>query len=540
MVLTQRDVEPQRRSSRQPGDPTYLPFVPSFGWRPGQSDFPVTLIAASDVFPATRFVGGGRTRDLDLFPHVEVLSAPERRRITPARIVAVLVILGGTAFAALTVFNRADAPQEQAAVPTATAAAMSPTSEAAVSTEMRQSQPGFGGALPSREGDETAGETGSSATATASPTSTESPSSVSVLPGSGVVTVTARAEDTLLSIAEKFDVAVSSLLWANTGVTDPAAPLEEGTVVRVPRDDGVVHEVRDGDTLESIAALYGVEPEAITGYRPNDVEQAADLESGDLVLVPGGHVADRGSLDEYTVRGGDTLQDIAAYYGVQPQTLVWANELPDPTLIHAGQVLLIPPGDGALINVIEGDTVEAIADRFGVEPDAIYDFVYNGLGGDAVLRAHQYLMVPGDFLPPLPEESPIDAVQVGENVEGPSTGTFIWPSEGWISQEFHTGHLGADIANEAWTPVNAMDGGVVIFAGWSDYGLGYAVGIDHGNGFQTWYGHFAAQPYVEVGQIIWQGGYLGPMGSTGRSTGPHLHLVVLKDGVYLDPLEFLQ
>jgi murein DD-endopeptidase MepM/ murein hydrolase activator NlpD len=258
------------------------------------------------------------------------------------------------------------------------------------------------------------------------------------------------------------------------------------------------------------------------------------------VLVPGGRVADRGSLDEYEVQPGDTVFDIAGYYGLEPQTLVWANELPDATLIYTGQILLIPPGDGALINVVEGDTVEAIADRFGVDPADIYDYEFNGLGDDAVLQVNQHLMVPGDFLPPLPEESPIGAVPAGEDVEGPSTGTFIWPTDGWVSQEFHTGHLGVDIANEAWTPVNAMDGGVVIFAGWSDYGLGYAVGIDHGNGFQTWYGHFAAQPYVEVGQVIWQGGYLGPMGSTGRSTGPHLHLVVLKDGVYLDPLEFLQ
>jgi len=156
------------------------------------------------------------------------------------------------------------------------------------------------------------------------------------------------------------------------------------------------------------------------------------------------------------------------------------------------------------------------------------------------LQIGQELMIPGDFLPPLPEVSPIGAVVAGDDVEGPSTGTFIWPTDGWVSQEFHTGHVGVDIANEAWTPVNAMDGGVVIFAGWSDYGLGYTVGIDHGNGFQSWYGHFAGQPYVEVGQIIWQGGYLGPMGSTGKSTGPHLHLVVLKDGVYLNPLEFLQ
>jgi murein DD-endopeptidase MepM/ murein hydrolase activator NlpD len=341
-----------------------------------------------------------------------------------------------------------------------------------------------------------------------------------------------------LSIADKFRLSVASLVWSNT-VADPAAPLGEGTLVNVPREDGVIHEVQAGDTLAEIAEQYGVEAADISGYRQNGVADDDDLETGALLLVPDGTVADRGRLDEYTVREGDTLTEIAGYYGLQPQTLVWANELPNPTLIHTDQVLIIPPGDGALVNAAEGDTVEAIAERFSISADILYDYAFNGLDGDAILQVGQPIMVPGDFLPALPDEPPLNAANAGEDVAGPSTGTFIWPAEGWVSQEFHAGHLAVDIANEAWTPVNAMDGGVVIFAGWSDYGLGYAVGIDHGNGFQTWYGHFAAQPYVEVGQIIWQGGYLGPMGSTGRSTGPHLHLVVLQDGVYVNPLDFL-
>ena len=537
--MTERDFE--QRQPREPGraGAAYLPFVPSFGWRPGQSDFPVTLIAASDAFPNGRTIGGSHTRDRDLFPHVEVLSAPGARRVTPLRVLAALVIFSATVAASLTVFDRSDPPGDRAAgVMTETASPQTPTAEAQIDPDLRRPQPGFGGALPSPEDEPepTPSETSSDATASAAdPT----PSAVSVLPGNGVVTVTARSEDTIISVAEKFDVAVSSLVWSN-GISDPAAPLEEGTLIRVPREDGVIHEVSDGDTLDAIAERYGVDADAITGYGSNDIEGDSDLEEGSLLLVPGGTVADRQSLDEYTVREGDTLLKIASYYGLQPQTLVWANELPDPSLIHNGQELLIPPGDGALVEVVEGDTVEAIADRFGIEPDDIYDYAFNGLGGDGTLQAGQHLLAPGDFLPPLPEDSPLGAVQAGDDVEGPATGSFIWPTEGQISQEFSTGHLGVDIANEAWTPVNAMDGGVVIFAGWSDYGLGYAVGIDHGNGFQTWYGHFAAQPYVEEGQIIWQGGYLGPMGSTGRSTGPHLHLVVLEDGVYTNPLDYLE
>lgn len=546
MGLNQMDSgrKPEKRGKgRDPRDgaTTYLPYVPSFGWRPGQADFPVTQIAASDVPHARLYRGGTTTQDADLFPHVEVLSAPRPGRVTPMRVLAALVLVGAAAAAAVMVYQGSGIPEEQAnGVPTATTPAVA-GSEQAVDDDPtpRRPQPGFGGALPSVEESASETEPEPSATPTDADPTPSPPSSSSVLPGRGVVTVSARETDTTLTIAEKFDVSVASLIWSND-IVDPTDLFAAGDQVRVPRRDGVVHEIERGDTLESIAERYGVEPDDITGYVPNAVQSDDDLVPGELLLVPDGRVLDRGRIDEYDVQPGDTLTQIAEYYGLQPQTLVWANELPHPSLIHAFQKLIIPPGDGALVYAAEGDTVAAIAERFRVPVEDIIDYEFNELDGDALLQAGQPVMVPGDFLPPLPENGPQPAFEAGQDVEGPSTGTFIWPTEGWVSQEFHTGHLAVDIANEAWTPVNAMDGGVVIFAGWSDYGLGYAVGIDHGNGFQTWYGHFAAQPYVEVGQIIWQGGYLGPMGSTGRSTGPHLHLVVMKDGVYVNPLDYLE
>ena len=546
MGLNQMDSErkPERRGQR--GAPredatTYLPYVPSFGWRPGQADFPVTQIAADDVPRGRAYRGGSVTPDFDLFPHVEVLSAPRPSRVTPMRVLAALVLVGATAAAAVMVYHGSGIPTEQAnGVPTETTPAVVESAPVAKEDDPtpRRPQPGFGGALPSAEESVEPEEKPSATPTDPDPTPTV-PSSSSVLPGRGVVTVSARETDTTLTIAEKFNVSVSSLIWSND-IVDPTDLFEAGEQVRVPRVDGVVHEIERGDTLESIAERYGVTPEDITGFVPNAIESDEDLVPGELLLVPGGRVFDRGRIDDYDVQPGDTLTQIAEYYGLQPQTLVWANELPHPSLIHAFQKLIIPPGDGALVYAAEGDTVAAIAERFRVPVEDIINYEFNGLKGDAVLQAGQPVMVPGDFLPPLPENGPQPAFDAGQDVEGPATGTFIWPTEGWVSQEFHTGHLAVDIANEAWTPVNAMDGGVVIFAGWSDYGLGYAVGIDHGNGFQTWYGHFAAQPYVQVGQVIWQGGYLGPMGSTGKSTGPHLHLAVMKDGIYVNPLDYLE
>jgi murein DD-endopeptidase MepM/ murein hydrolase activator NlpD len=122
---------------------------------------------------------------------------------------------------------------------------------------------------------------------------------------------------------------------------------------------------------------------------------------------------------------------------------------------------------------------------------------------------------------------------------GHATGSFIWPTEGFISQTFGGGHSGLDIANVAGTPVYAADGGTVSFAGWNGAGLGYAVAIEHGAGLQTWYGHFGDVPAVALGQPVAQGDYLGAMGSTGRSTGPHLHFIVVLDAQNQDPLGWL-
>jgi murein DD-endopeptidase MepM/ murein hydrolase activator NlpD len=91
-----------------------------------------------------------------------------------------------------------------------------------------------------------------------------------------------------------------------------------------------------------------------------------------------------------------------------------------------------------------------------------------------------------------------------------------------------------------YTDIWAADAGRVVFSGWNDYGLGYAVAIDHGNGYVTWYGHMAEPPPVWVGQWVNQGQYIGPMGSTGFSTGPHIHFVIVYNGVYQDPGNYLR
>jgi murein DD-endopeptidase MepM/ murein hydrolase activator NlpD len=114
----------------------------------------------------------------------------------------------------------------------------------------------------------------------------------------------------------------------------------------------------------------------------------------------------------------------------------------------------------------------------------------------------------------------------------------IWPTTGTITTYFTSYHNGLDVANSFGTAISAADGGVVTWAGWRNDGLGIAVFIDHGGGLQTWYGHFASVA-VAPGQRVSRGQYLGAMGSTGRSTGPHLHFMVLVNNGYRNPLNYL-
>ncbi|MCX7622144.1 MAG: LysM peptidoglycan-binding domain-containing protein [Thermomicrobium sp.] len=363
-------------------------------------------------------------------------------------------------------------------------------------------------------------------------------------------TYVTSAGETIYDVAKATGRSVETLLWANN-LVDPGAPLPAGMPLRVPPVDGMLHVVRDGDTLESIAARYGVTPDAITGYEPNGVQRDTDLVPNRLIMVPGGKMPQRDRVIMYTVQEGDTLWKIAQRFGLKVQTITWANSLPDPELIYPGQQLAILPTDGVMVKVKEGDTIESLAEYWGVDPDAIRNYPMNGIGPNGVLRVGQLVMIPGGEPPPPPPPPPPPApAQSGPgSSSAPSNppaqrqaprGSFIWPTTGVITQYFHAGHNGWDIANNMYTPIVAADSGTVIFSGWNNYGLGYAVAIDHGNGFVTWYGHMAEPPPVQVGQWVNQGQYIGPMGSTGYSTGPHVHFIIMYNGVYQDPGLYLR
>jgi len=257
---------------------------------------------------------------------------------------------------------------------------------------------------------------------------------------------------------------------------------------------------------------------------------------------------------EYRVALGDSIFEIASRFNLTPEAVLWANydQLNDnPDLISVGMELLIPPLDGVLYEVHAGDTLESVAARFDASISDILDWPGNQL--DLVnpsLEPGAILMIPGghrEFRQWLIPTIPRGAAGVSKAVYGEGacegsyegaygTGTFIWPMDTHTlsGNDYWSGHLAIDIAAGQGASVYASDGGVVVFAGWSTGGYGNTVMIDHGNGYQTLYGHLSSAA-AGCGRSVSQGTVIGYAGSTGNSTGTHLHFEVRYLGGFISP-----
>jgi len=247
----------------------------------------------------------------------------------------------------------------------------------------------------------------------------------------------------------------------------------------------------------------------------------------------------RREIIPYTVQTGDTLYGIAEKFDISADTIMWASgRLEDhPDLLKIGQVLTILPIDGVYHTVVAGDTLDSIAQQYKAEVPAIIECEYNDLESPYNLTLGQKLIVPGGKKPYNPR---VVHVYSGPVPEGAAKGTggFAWPTSGSITQGFKPMHQAIDIGAPTGTPIVAADSGYVVTAGWSEYGYGKYVVIDHGNGFQTLYAHLHTI-LVEVGQSVAKGERIGSVGETGRATGPHLHFEIRYNGVQRNPFGYL-
>lgn len=273
-------------------------------------------------------------------------------------------------------------------------------------------------------------------------------------------------------------------------------------------------------------------------------------------VVPRTVIPSRPSLEvkSYTVELGDSVFEIASNFKIKPETLLWANydQLNDnPDMVSIGMSLNIPPVDGVYYQWQDGDTVQSIATRFEAKIDDILNWSGNNLDlTEPTKSPGEWVMVPGghrEFRQWIIPVIPRGAAGVSKSVYGAGaceggyegafgSGGFIWPAgnHSLSGNDYWSGHLGIDIAAGEGAPIYAADSGVVVFSGWATGGYGNMVMVDHGNGYQSVYAHLS-NASASCGRSVGQGQIIGYSGSTGNSTGAHLHFEVRYLGGFVSP-----
>jgi hypothetical protein len=257
---------------------------------------------------------------------------------------------------------------------------------------------------------------------------------------------------------------------------------------------------------------------------------------------------------------------IAQQFGLQPETVLWGNYnvlLDNPHSLKPGQELLILPSDGVYWQWLAANKggLSGFAKFFGASVEDILNSPTNNLDPDAVgdvnapnIPDGTWLFVPGgrreliSWSAPLgvTRENPASARVLGPGACDPISGgavgfgAFIWPSNKHFlsGYDYSPVHRGIDIAGEEGEGTYATDAGVIVYAGWNNYGYGNMVMIDHGNGFQSLYAHLSAFN-VGCGQSVGQGDVIGAIGTTGASSGSHLHFEILSASTKINPWDVL-
>ncbi len=317
-------------------------------------------------------------------------------------------------------------------------------------------------------------------------------------------------------------------------------------------------EVEDGDSTINIGEVLAMPSfEEYQSTSERGIHRAAVIHT----TIP---TRSRVEVLTYTVEQGDSLFAIADNFGLKPETILWGNfdTLKDnPHTLQPGQQLNILPVNGTYHQWREGESLFRVAEYYGVDPLDIIQYpgneidIYDFDMDNPSFEVGQMLIVPGgerelvDYGPPaITRNNPAIASTYGPGHCGTiytgavGVGYFIWPTtERWLSGYNYNPkiHPAIDIAGSLGNAVWASDNGVVVYSGWSNYGYGNLVVIDHGNGWQTLYAHLNTIS-VGCGQSVNQGELIGGLGTTGNSSGPHLHFEMIYSGAKVNPWDFLQ
>ena len=257
---------------------------------------------------------------------------------------------------------------------------------------------------------------------------------------------------------------------------------------------------------------------------------------------------------DYTVETGDSVFAIAKSFGLEPESVLWANYAllnDNPDQLSPEMSLKIPPTDGVLYEWEEGDTLQSVADHFEANIEDIIGWSGNKFDlTNPVVEVGSIVMLPRGhrefkqwIVPTIPRgRAGVSSSLYGSGTcpggyEGAyGTGGFIWPADNhYISgNDYWSGHLAIDIAAGSGARVYAADSGVVVFSGPALGGYGNMIMVDHGNGYQSLYAHLSSVG-VSCGQSVLQGQYIGSAGNSGFSTGPHLHFEIRYLGGFINP-----
>ncbi|MEK7194822.1 MAG: M23 family metallopeptidase [Patescibacteria group bacterium] len=273
------------------------------------------------------------------------------------------------------------------------------------------------------------------------------------------------------------------------------------------------------------AAILSVTPLGAATIQENSIVAYAPP-AEDYILTIG---SPRSGVLEYTVQAGDLMSFIASDYGVSVNSILWANGLKNADSISPGQVLKIPPVTGVVHIVKKGDTIATIAKKYAGSEERIVEF--NVLPKDGKLEVGDEIIVPDGKIQP--SQTSIASAKSSNSSNSkpfsylPDLGSFFMlPTSGFNWGKIH-GRNGVDIANSCGTAIYAASDGVVTTADDTGYngGFGKYIKISHSNGTETVYAH-ASKLKVAAGENVSKGQAIALMGTTGRSTGCHLHFEV--------------
>lgn len=334
----------------------------------------------------------------------------------------------------------------------------------------------------------------------------------------------------------------------NTAVSLISLLLLAGSVLPGTAKAGTIGDflalIRGGSTRQDSTSGAG-NVQTMSLLRPaTNIDPTAARGGGDITIVddtalmpeegPSGTLADiekpkNATISVYVVRKDDTLSGVAKLFGVSPNTILWANDIPRGTALSVGQTLTILPVTGVKYTVKKGDTLAGIAKRFGGDQAEIASF--NGIEGASLAVGDEIIIPDGEVSAPAQSGTKLGS-EPAHNV-GPigtlsQIGYYLRPLSSLFkrTQGIH-GYNGVDIGAPRGTPILASASGDVIVAkegGWNG-GYGSYVVIQHDNGSQTLYGH-ASKVIVYAGEHVIQGQVIAYVGSTGKSTGSHVHFEI--------------